>query len=280
VYRYEKPIERSTHVFRLRPVHDAAQTLHAHALEVSVDGQAADYEDVFGNRVRKLLIEEPFTELAILARSRVECLDTDPLGQSPLHVRSSIPLVWMPWQRQVLQPFLLPPELAESELAELTEYAMSFVSRNDYDLLDTLLDLNSTIHREYAYRQGTTTLATTPFDVYANRRGVCQDFANLFICLARLLSIPARYVCGYLYTGPKSPNRAQSEASHAWVQVYLPEVGWRGFDPTNGCVTQTEHVRVAVGRNYVDATPTSGTIYVGGGGETLSVAVEVTPVEA
>lgn len=278
IYRYQKPIERSTHVFRLRPIHDTTQALLSHGLSVSVDGQTVDYEDVFGNRVRRLLVDEPFTELAIEAKSRVLCMDIDPLGQSTPHVRSSIPLVWMPWQRQVLQPFLLPPELAESELAELTEYAMSFVNRNDYDLLDTLLDLNSTIHREYAYRQNTTNLATTPFDVYANRRGVCQDFANLFICLARLLSIPARYVCGYIYTGPKSPNQAQSEASHAWVQVYLPEVGWRGFDPTNGTVTQTEHVRVAVGRNYVDATPTSGTIYVGGGGETLSVDVTVTPV--
>jgi transglutaminase-like putative cysteine protease len=85
-------------------------------------------------------------------------------------------------------------------------------------------------------------------------------------------------VCGYIYTGPKNPNQRQSEASHAWVQVYLPEVGWKGFDPTNGVLTQTEHMRVAVGRNYVDATPTSGTIFVGGGGETLEVDVRVEPL--
>lgn len=70
-----------------------------------------------------------------------------------------------------------------------------------------------------------------------------------------------------------------SEASHAWVQVYLPEVGWMGFDPTNGVLTRTDHVRVAVGRSYVDATPTAGTIYVGGGGETLEVEVTVEPVD-
>jgi transglutaminase-like putative cysteine protease len=122
---------------------------------------------------------------------------------------------------------------------------------------------------------GATTLGTTAFDVYARRRGVCQDFTNLFICLARLLSVPARYVCGYLFTGPKDPNRRQAEASHAWVQVYLPGVGWRGLDPTNGIVTNTNHVRLAVGRNYLDATPTSGTLYVGGGGETLDVEVSV-----
>jgi transglutaminase-like putative cysteine protease len=179
----------------------------------------------------------------------------------------------MPWHRHMLQPYLLPPELPETQLAELIEYAMTFVHRNDFDLLDTLLDINWTIFDEYAYRQGATTLLTTPFEVYVNRKGVCQDFTNLFICLARLLGVPARYVCGYIYTGAKNPNQRQGEASHAWVQVYLPEVGWKGFDPTNGVLTQTEHIRVALGRNYVDATPTSGTLYVGGGGEKLEVDV-------
>ena len=207
-----------------------------------------------------------------------EVLDRDPLSYRPARMRTTIPLVWMPWQRQVLQPFLLPEELPESELQELIEYAMSFVERNDYDLLETLLDLNESIHREYRYVQGATDLLTTPFETYVNRRGVCQDFTNLFICLARLLSIPARYVCGYLYTGPKATNTAQGEASHAWAQVYLPEVGWRGFDPTNGVITQTSHIRLAVGRSWRDATPTSGTLYVGGGGESLEVDVRVEPV--
>ncbi len=285
VYRYDRPVERSTHLLRLVPVHDHLQTLHAHALTITVDGepllngQQREYEDVFGNRARRLLIERPYRELVLEARSSVTPLDVDPLGFRPLRARSTIPLVWMPWQRQILQPFLLPPELPESELNELVDYAMSFVKRNDFDLLETLLDLNRSIFREYEYRQGSTTVLTTAFDVYANRRGVCQDFTNLFICLARLLGVPARYVCGYLYTGPKAANQRQAEASHAWVQVYLPEVGWKGFDPTNGVLTQTDHVRVAVGRNYVDATPTSGTIYVGGGTETLDVVVRVEPAE-
>ncbi|HEY3806158.1 MAG TPA: class II glutamine amidotransferase [Kofleriaceae bacterium] len=277
VYRYTQPIERSQHVFRLTPFHDRTQNVISHSLSCSVAGQVRDYEDVFGNRVRRLVVESPFTELAIEARTTVEVLDTDPLGFGPLRVSQTIPLVWMPWQRQVLDPFLLPPELPETQLAELAEYAMSFVKRNDYDLLDTLLDINLSIKREYAYIQGSTTISTTPFEVYASRKGVCQDFANLMICLARLLGVPARYVCGYIYTGPKADNPKQSEASHAWVQCYLPQIGWKGFDPTNGILTQTEHVRVAVGRNYTDATPTSGTIFVGGGGETLEVLVTCEP---
>lgn len=276
-YQYAKPVERSLHTFRLTPYNDRLQRVLKHDLTVSVPGQVRDYDDVFGNRARRLLVDAAFEEMVIEARSRVELLDVDPLDFRPLRGGSTIPLVWMPWQRQVLEPFLLPPELPMTELSELVEYAMSFVRRNDSDVLDTLLDINTTIWREYAYVQGATTVVTTPFEVYANRKGVCQDFTNLFICLARLLGVPARYTCGYIYTGPKHENRAQAEASHAWVQVYLPEAGWKGFDPTNGILTQTDHIRVAVGRNYRDATPTGGTIYVGGGGETLTVDVKVEP---
>ncbi|HEX9290680.1 MAG TPA: class II glutamine amidotransferase [Anaeromyxobacteraceae bacterium] len=275
VYRYARPVERSMHVFRLVPIHDRLQTVQQTDLRISVEGTARDYDDMFGNQTRRYAIDTAFTEMAIEGTSTVEVLDVDPLSYKPLRARTQIPLVWMPWHQQVLQPFLLPPELAESELHELVDYGMSFVARNDQDLLETLLDINETIHREYRYVKGATTLATTPFDVYASRQGVCQDFTNLFICLARLLGVPARYVCGYVYTGPKDPNRMQSDASHAWAQVYLPEVGWRGFDPTNGIITQTDHIRVAVGRNYRDATPTSGTIYVGGGDETLEANVHV-----
>jgi transglutaminase-like putative cysteine protease len=287
VYKYQRPVERSQHTLRLVPAHDWLQSLLSSELTVSVPrSQEREYEDVFGNRVRRFEIDTPFDEMRIEARSVVEVRDVDPLGFGPLHVRSTIPLVWMPWQRQVLDPFLLPPELPETELDELAEYAMTFVRRNDSDLLDTLLEINDTIYREYAYRPGTTTNLTTAFDTHVNRRGVCQDFANLMICLARLLGVPARYVCGYVYTGPKTAAAAaaaatdrqrQGEASHAWVQLYLPQVGWKGFDPTNGKLTQTEHVRVAVGRNRLDATPTSGTIFVGGGGETMAVDVSVEP---
>lgn len=275
VYRYVEPVSQSVHVLRLIPMHDRLQSVLDHSLTVSVEGQSREYDDVFGNRVRRVRVDTPFSELVIEARSRVELLETDPFAFRQLRAKSSFPLVWMPWQHNQLAPYLLPPELPESELNDLTDYAMSFVLRNDYDLFDTLLDVNATIFKEFRYVQGATTLGTTAFQVYSTRSGVCQDFSNLFICMMRLLGVPARYMCGYVYTGPKNLRHPQSEASHAWVQVYLPEVGWRGFDPTNGILTQTDHVRVACGRAYADATPTSGTIFVGGGTEHLEVNVQV-----
>jgi transglutaminase-like putative cysteine protease len=85
---------------------------------------------------------------------------------------------------------------------------------------------------------------------------------------------------GYIYTGANYENKIQSDASHAWVEIYLPYVGWRGFDPTNGIMVSQDHVRVACGRNYRDATPTSGTIFKGGGTERLAVDVKIKEVTA
>lgn len=123
---------------------------------------------------------------------------------------------------------------------------------------------------------GSTVLKTTPFDVFATKQGVCQDFSNLFICLARLLGIPARYVCGYVYCPLQ--NEVQAAASHAWVELYIPSVGWKGFDPTNGTLPNLEHVRVAVGRHYRDTAPLAGTLYASAA-ETMNIQVRVTEVD-
>ena len=156
---------------------------------------------------------------------------------------------------------------------------MSFVERNDYDLLDTLLDINHTIFKEYRYLQGSTTLATTPFDVYSTRRGVCQDFTNLFICLARLLGVPARYVCGYVYTGPKHTNQRAGRGL-ARVGAGLPARGGLEGLRSDQRHPHADRPRARRGRaQLLDATPTRGTIYLGGGGEKLEVSVRCEPVE-
>ena len=277
-YRYAAPAERSTHVLRLQPVLDERQRILDHEVQLSVAGLRHEFEDVFGNRAASVAIETPYQELRITARSLVQVDDPGPLALAGPR-RVSLPLVWMPWQRQIMAPYLVPPELAEAELRELIDYALGFARRQDHDLAATLWDMNETIYRDFAYAPGETHVLTTPFEFYGQRRGVCQDFANLFICLARLLNIPARYRVGYVWTGATHANPVQSEASHAWAELYLPEYGWHGFDPTNGCLVGTDHVRVAAGRNFRDAAPVSGTILVGGGAETLDVHVRVEVVE-
>jgi transglutaminase-like putative cysteine protease/predicted glutamine amidotransferase len=274
-YRYRTPVERSVHVFRLAPVQDYHQEVLDHALDVRLDGYRRDHEDVFGNRVTRCEFSHAYHELRVVSRSIVRVPEEPPETLYAPERRFSIPLVWMPWQRQVMFPYLLPTELPETQLEELYEFALSFVERQDGDLVQTLLDMNTTIYRDFEYVSGSTTLETTPWEVFVHRKGVCQDFANLMICMARLLGIPARYRVGYIHTGANYQNTIQSEASHAWAELYLPWIGWQGFDPTNGILAGRDHIKVACGRNYRDATPTSGTIYRGGGYETLEVDVRV-----
>lgn len=277
-YEYSKPVERSFHLFRLQPVHDRWQDVLSHDFSISVDGLYRSYDDVFGNAVVTAELEKPFSELVVSSDSVIRVRSGYANNILSPHRRFNIPLVWMPWQRQMMTPYLLPPELPETQLRELSDFAMSFVERQDYDLVETLLDMNATIYRDFSYVSGSTSMATTPFQVYSNRKGVCQDFANLLICMARLLGIPARYRVGYIFTGGKYENEIQSDASHAWAELYLPWTGWRGFDPTNGVLVNNDHVLVACGRNYGDATPTSGTLYRGGGKEALTVDVKVQEV--
>jgi transglutaminase-like putative cysteine protease/predicted glutamine amidotransferase len=277
-YKYSKKVHRSTHILRLLPVEDSIQNILTSDLNISAEGEEIRYEDVFGNHSVYYSITTPYKELYIDSKTRIKVCAAPPDDHSLSQRRSSIPLIWMPWQRQMMQAYLMPNELPESQLMELTDYAMSFVERNDYNILHTLEDMNITIYQDFDYVQGATSLGTTPFEVYVSRQGVCQDFANLMICLARLLGIPARYRMGYLYTGNNYENKIQADASHAWIEVFLPYVGWRGYDPTNGCNAWQDHIRVACGRNFIDATPTSGTLYKGGDKETLSVIVRIKQV--
>ena len=277
-YQYSVPVEHSTHTFRLQPVEDAIQEVVQATLEISVDGEMLPFEDVFANHSLHYDIIKTYPQLLIKMKSRVKVYAVPPDDHSPVMRRSQIPLMWMPWQRQMMLPYLLPPELPETQLRQLNDFAMSFVERNDSHLINSLMDINKKIHEDFSYVPGITFLETTAFDVFSMRKGVCQDFANLFICLCRLLNLPARYRVGYIYTGGDYENKLQSDASHAWAEVYLPFLGWRGFDPTNGCIVTQDHVRVASGRNYRDATPVSGTIFKGGGTEQLKVEVQIKEV--
>ena len=274
VYRYDAPVQHSSHVFRLRPVHDEQQAVLSHTLNVTPAGRSSPFEDLFGNRATHYQPDTPFTEMRIESRSVVRLWGAAALD-APAHTALVLPLVWPASEQRVLQPFLNAPDLPSDQLRALADYGTSVAEQYDYDALATLTGLARTMHREFAYVPGVTTLRTTPFEVLRNQRGVCQDFANLFISLARLQRVPARYRVGYIFTGSDYANQRQGDQSHAWAECYLPWLGWRGFDPTNGKAVDTDHVRVACGRDYLDATPTSGTIAQGGGGERLQVHVEV-----
>lgn len=278
-YTYDRPIERSVHRLHLRPVHDWKQHVVDYRLALTPDCQPIELEDAFGNWATRYEVNQPYQEMSVTAESVIDLLDTDPFNFAALPIRPTFPLSWMPWEYKMLSPYLTPIELPETQLTEIYDYAMSFVARNNQDLMETLFDINLTFFREFEYVPGSTNLATTPFDVLVNKRGVCQDFSNLFICMARLLGLPARYVCGYVFTGNNSLNSPHADATHAWVQLFIPNVGWKGFDPTNGVLPATDHVRLAVGRHFGDTSPLVGTLY-SMATETMTTGVELSDESA
>jgi transglutaminase-like putative cysteine protease len=145
--------------------------------------------------------------------------------------------------------------------------------------LEALLDLTQRIYRDFTYDPRATTVSTPLNQVWRTRRGVCQDFAHFQIGCLRALGLPARYVSGYLVTKPPpgKPRLVGADASHAWVALYCPGVGWIDADPTNNVLPAEHHITVAYGRDFSDVSPVKGVI-LGGGHHTLSVAVDVTPV--
>ena len=285
-YRYDRPVTRSTHLLHLCPRHDARQEVGAFELHVTIDGERADtlrvraYPDVFGNVCHAFRVNRPYRELELVAESVTGLRELDPFAFSDelrRDERPRLPANWKPRERFALSHFLRSVELPDSQLDELFDYASGFARRANGDIIETMFAVNLELYNGYRYEPGSTHLATTPFETMRDRRGVCQDFAQLFVCLARLLDVPARYVCGYVHTGNDAAARAQSDASHAWVQLYLPQIGWVDFDPTNGTLPSHDHVTVAYGRMYGDATPTGGTIY-GNAHESMDIDVTVKAV--
>src|SRR5580658_3876692 len=146
------------------------------------------------------------------------------------------------------------------------------------DPLTALLTLQRGIYDSFDYESGVTEV-NSPIEVaLEQRRGVCQDFAHIMTAIARIWGIPTRYVSGYLYH-KGSRDRSAANATHAWVEAYLPSLGWVGFDPTNNILAGERHVRAAVGRDYADVPPTRGT-FKGGADQELSISVSLEPTQA
>jgi transglutaminase-like putative cysteine protease len=163
-------------------------------------------------------------------------------------------------------------------------------ARADFDagrpLAEAALALMQRLHREFRYQAASTQVDTPLAEAFARRTGVCQDFAHVMIGALRMLGLPARYVSGYLLTqSAEGQALLGADASHAWLQVWVPgtpgvpEDGWLDLDPTNVAVPATDHVRVAVGRDYGDVAPLRGVIR-GGGRHTLAVGVTTRRLDA
>lgn len=283
-YTYNEPVLVAHHMAHLVPRNYSRQTCRRSNLRIrpqpaGMNDQDFDY---FGNPVTFFTLQDPHRTLAVEAVSRVDIKAHDhPQPEDTPPWESVVATLAVDHSQAMLEAreFCFDsPFVAASDL--VAEFAHpSFPP--DRPILAGMCDLMHRIHQEFTYDQTATTLATPLERVMSDRRGVCQDFAHLGIACLRSLGLAARYVSGYLLTRPP-PGKTKlkgSDASHAWLSAFIPGIGWVDIDPTNDLIPDIEHITTAWGRDYDDVCPLRGVV-LGGGEQSLKVAVDVEPIEA
>ena len=255
-YRYDGAAAYTIQSLKQTPQNTDGQRVLAWTIDFGVDKDVPSFVDSFGNVTHTFVLNELHEEVRIRVSGLVE---TTNLSGVVSGTREPFPIIAYYRETDLTRPTDALRDLARS------------VSRTD-DMLQTAHDLMDTVRTRIDYREGETHVQTTAADALAHGYGVCQDHAHVFICCARLLGIPARYVSGYLQA---SENRDEVyEAGHAWAEAYMPDLGWVGFDVANRSCPHEAYVRVAVGLDYREAAPIRG-LRLGGGAESLDVTVKV-----
>ena len=278
---YGARVAVACHVAHLVPRRTPRQELREFDLRIEPSpSQQSSGSDVFGNARHCFALYVPHETLLVRSSCRVRLLPApaadasataawDDLAAS-LRYRAGAPF-------EPAAEFVYPSPFVP-QLGALRQYAdASFAAGRP--VLDGAIDLMRRIHDDFVYKDGATEIGTPLLEVFMLRRGVCQDYTHVMIGCLRALGLPARYVSGYLLSEPP-PGRERllgADASHAWVSVWCPPLGWIDLDPTNDVRADTSHVTLAIGRDYGDVMPLRGVIQ-GGGEHSLKVAVSVVPL--
>jgi transglutaminase-like putative cysteine protease len=267
-YTYPSPVKNSANKIMLFPIADEYQELVKQKLVITGNPLIETYRDYYGNEVGSFTYTQPHVLLAI--ESKIEVVTKKrQLPESTLSAEEQ----WKILKKSNTNALLI-DYLKQEDFVQLQEVAdiVQGLQLNDCSTLKAVEILNQYIYSNFNYIKGITEVDTTIDEVWKLKAGVCQDFAHILLVMLRMTGIPARYVSGYVC--PISEGYRGEGATHAWVEAYLPELGWVGFDPTNNCMVSDLHIRLAVGRSFRDCSPVRGT-YVGTSTHELEVKVNV-----
>lgn len=276
-FRYEPAVRESVMEVRMQPRSEASQRCLSFTLDVTPATNITQYRDSIGNTVHHFDIAGSHTEVKVIAQSTVQVEAAPPPRLSEagdwadLDAMTDADDYW---------EMMLPSQFARSSEA-LEKLAKELKVERRGGPLEVLTELNEGIYNAFAYVPNSTKVDSPIEDALLSREGVCQDFAHIMIALARSHRIPSRYVSGYLFHREQNghQDRSLEGASHAWVEAFVPRLGWTAFDPTNNLIGGDRHIRVAIGRDYADVPPTRG-VHKGEARSELSVAVTVSPSDA
>jgi transglutaminase-like putative cysteine protease len=286
-YDYVPAVEIAQHMAYLQPLNASGQELLLHTLDISpLPAQMRQAQDVYGNTRCFFSLQTPHSQLLVKSHSVVQTV-AEPLPESNISWEQTREM----FRYQSGAHFNAATEFAYPSPyvprnAEFTAYARPSFTPGA-KLLAAAQNLMQRIYADFTYESQSTQVSTPALEALAQRKGVCQDFAHIMIACLRALGLPARYVSGYLLTQP-APGTVKlrgSDASHAWVSVYVPdfpeEQRWCDLDPTNNrCSWHSpgeDYVTLATGRDFADVSPIRGVIH-GGASHTLAVGVTVEPL--
>jgi len=255
-YRYEPPASGVIQILRMTPGSHDGQYVAEWQIDVSTDSRLDMHQDAFGN-VTHVLTHGPIADLTIRVEGLIETHDTGGV------LRGTD-------ERFPASLFLRQTALTEVNPAMAT-FAREMRSESDGDVLGFLHALMVQINEHMTFDEDPTNSGTSAAEAFALKRGVCQDYAHIFIACARSGGVPARFVSGHFL---RSDGTVHQQAVHAWAEAYVPNLGWVGFDAANGLCTTDAHARVAIGLDYLGAAPVRGARY-GGEGESFDVRINL-----
>jgi len=276
LYTYERPVRFATHRLLVRPRDSHAIRVVETSLTLSPPGDTRWLYDALGNSVCCFTPQGEGRALSIVSHLTIERFPT-PLAKLQIaDPQTATPIVYGAADRVVLSPFIEPA--SEDPDAALLDWLRDRMGSPHEPALDFLMRLNRTVHDSFEYLARDQGAAQDPGHTVRMGSGTCRDFAWLMVEALRRLGYAARFVTGYLYSPAKSGVRGAG-ATHAWCEVFLPELGWTEFDPTNALVESPDLIPVAVTRTPAEAAPISGAIYGDAGQTGLKVHVDVRLLE-
>lgn len=268
-FRYDSEVDQSLNTIRLKPLTDEVQRLLLYRADITPVSLTNEHTDLWGNRVETFFIPEKHTLLEVRTTSVVSIQRSPFIGQIQYSKRMRTIFHSELFRQHYLS------YLNETDYTYLEPEQLAEVERDLGDMdnpVQYALGVMQYLFQTFAYDGQSTQVTTTARQAFDLRKGVCQDLAHVMIGILRAKRVPARYVSGYLYVGEDSALKGDA-ATHAWVEVMVPGIGWVGLDPTNNVEALDNHIRVGTGRDYADVSPLQG-VYRGGG-STLEVSVSV-----
>lgn len=269
-YDYSAPVWDSFNDAHLCPVSDEFQDCQGFALEIEPTSPSILRRlDFYTNQVHHFELMDPHEFLEVTANSVVETFeDTRDLSvESPFAALKGLGQSERYYDFLATSPFVALTPMMQHEAKELLS-GLGCARK----AVETIMAF---IHKDFEYAPGSTVVESTVAEVFQQKRGVCQDFAHLMIALCRVSEIPTRYVSGYFFSERHSDGAVNDNSvSHAWVECFLPQIGWVGYDPTHNRRAESQYIKLAVGRDYGDVRPLAGT-YRGEGAAEMKVSVVV-----